>query len=199
SQVRAAYTLNESVTNLSLFVPGDDVPPRDDLRGQKSLPDGWQIEWANFLPVGAPELVQPSRLIDGHLSPPLFDIPRLPAGEHQSLALRNLLRGQALQLPSGQDVARHLRVEKIFTGTELGTELDPTPLWFYVLKESELVTGGQRLGPVGAEIVCEVLLGLLENDPQSYFRSRPDWRPSVPIADPEDGLTLGDLVRFALS
>ncbi len=199
SQVRAAYNLNSSITNIPLFVAGDEVAPTSDLRGGKALPGGWQLDWPHFLPIGAAETVQPSRLIDSRLTPALFDLPRLPVDKPQSLALRNLLRGQALQLPSGQDVARHLRVERVFSGGELGTDLDPTPLWFYILKESELVTGGARLGPVGAEIVCEVLLGLLELDPQSYFRVQPDWRPTVLAADADAGLTLGDLVQFALS
>lgn len=199
SQVRSAYNLNQAIQNIPLFAPGDDVPPTGDLRGGKRLPASWEIDWSHFLPIGAAETVQPSRLIDAHLSPALFDLPRLPAGEHQSLALRNLLRGQALQLPSGQDVARQLRVDKVFSGAELGSPLDPTPLWFYILKESELVAGGQRLGPVGAEIVAEVLLGLLALDPQSYFRVAPDWRPTIPPADDAAGLTLGDLIRFALA
>ena len=32
-----------------------------------------------------------------------------------------------------------------------------TPLWYYVLKEAELVEDGLRLGPVGGRIVAEVL------------------------------------------
>jgi hypothetical protein len=199
SQVRAAYDLNGVVPNVPIFAPGDDVGPRDDLRGRKTLPDQWEIDWPRFLPIGAAELVQPSRLIDGHLTPALFDLPRFPPGEHQSLALRNLLRGQALQLPSGQDVARHLRVNSVFSGGELGSQLDPTPLWFYILKESELVEAGQRLGPVGAQIVCEVLLGLLELDPQGYFKVQPDWEPTLEAADADAGFSLGDLVRFAVS
>ena len=198
SQVRAAYNLNEIVTNTPIFAAGDDVGPTDDLRGRKTLPARWEIDWSHLLPLGA-DKVQPSRLIDAHLTPALFDLPRFPSDQPQSLAFRNLRRGQALQLPSGQDVARQLKAPRVFSGAELGTSLDPTPLWFYVLKESELEEGnaGMRLGYVGAEIVSEVLLGLLETDPQSYFRVQPDWRPTLPIAEPGSGFSLSDLVRYA--
>src|SRR6185312_12419422 len=49
------------------------------------------------------------------------------------------------------------------------------PLWFYILKEAEHVgdgtaTGkGRTLGPVGGRIVAEVLVGLLQKDPDSYL------------------------------
>jgi Animal haem peroxidase len=197
SQVRAAYNLNNVVVNRPIFAPGDQVGPLDDLRGGKALPGQWQIDWSHFLPFGGASL-QPSRLIDGHLTPALFDLPRFPADQPQSLAFRNLRRGQALQLPSGQDVARHLKAPRVFSGTELGTTLDPTPLWFYILKESEIEEGtnGQHLGFVGAEIVTEVLLGLLEFDPQSYFHVQPDWTPTLPAQEPGK-FTLSDLVRYA--
>src|SRR6185369_8494774 len=52
------------------------------------------------------------------------------------------------------------KAKKPLSGKKLGAP-EPTPLWFYVLKESGL-KGGQRLGPVGGEIVAEVLLGLLK-------------------------------------
>ncbi len=41
---------------------------------------------------------------------------------------------------------------------ELGAP-QPTPLWFYILKEAELSTAGASLAPVGGRIVGEVLLG----------------------------------------
>ena len=59
------------------------------------------------------------------------------------------------------------------------------PLWYYVLKEAELAPyNAQRLGPVGGRIVAEVLVGLLQRDPNSYLyldaawnRPRPSPRP----------------------
>jgi hypothetical protein len=42
-----------------------------------------------------------------------------------------------------------------------------TPLWFYILKEAELMEDGLRLGPAGGRIVGEVFLGLLKADATS--------------------------------
>ena len=66
-----------------------------------------------------------------------------------------------------------------------------TPLWYYVLVESD----GERLGPVGATIVGEVLRGIVELDPESYPAADPSWRPSLATADARFGL--GDLLALA--
>ncbi|MEA2595308.1 MAG: hypothetical protein QOF01_1777, partial [Thermomicrobiales bacterium] len=120
------------------------------------------------------------------------------------LATRNLLRGQALGLPSGQSVAvamglpRHLilgrehfkptKVQEVQLdgeGKEANDSVidevfwDETPLWYYILKEAEVFNGGKRLGPVGGRIVAEVLIGLLYGDPQSYLRINPAWTPTT--------------------
>jgi hypothetical protein len=44
-----------------------------------------------------------------------------------------------------------------------------TPLWFYILKEAELMENGLRLGPVGGGIVGEVFITLLNADKSSYL------------------------------
>ena len=47
-----------------------------------------------------------------------------------------------------------------------------TPLWFYLLKEAELMENGLCLGPVGGRIVGEVFIGLLKADESSYLAAR---------------------------
>lgn len=144
---------------------------------------------------------QPSRLIDAKLVPALSDLP----GPGGSLAVMNLMRGYRLGLPSGQDVAKLLKAPKVFTGAELGSPIDPTPLWFYILKESELEEGadgnpiaGLHLGTVGGRVVGEVLLGLLNGDTQSYINQQPDWTPDPALDRDGDGtFTMGDLIAFA--
>ena len=54
-----------------------------------------------------------------------------------------------------------------------------TPLFYYVLKEAEVVEDGLRLGPVGGRIVAEVLIGVLRSDPESYLSVEPSWRPTL--------------------
>ena len=71
-----------------------------------------------------------------------------------------------------------------------------TPLWYYVLKESEIQAGGERLGEVGGRIVAEVLLGLLEGDPRSYRNVDPHWRPTLP-GTRNGEFTMADLLAFA--
>ncbi len=107
------------------------------MGGRRPLPPGAALDWRLFLPIEG-STPQPSRRVDAFLAPGLFDLPAGRAGEPQGLAERNLRRGQAFSLPSGQDVARLLGVEHVLSGAYLGGVPEPTPLWFYILKESEL-------------------------------------------------------------
>jgi hypothetical protein len=201
SQVRTAYSLNDPIGVKPVFVPGDAAGVGADLRGGQTLLPNWTVDWPRFIPV-AGSAAQPSRLIDAKLSPALFDLPRFPVNQQQSLAVRNLLRSQDMDLPSGQDVAKAIGAAPL-NGQQLGTELDPTPLWFYILKESELTPDeqgnpGRRLGPTGARLVAEVLIGLLRTDPSSFLTREPTWRPTLDGASGKDGtFGLGDLIEFA--
>ncbi len=198
SMIRGIYNLSDQVRDRPIFAIGDNVSPTDDLRGNKVLPAQWTIDWAQFfdLPGANP---QPSRLIDAKLVPALFDLPGSAQGEgEESLAFRNLLRGQLLCQPSGQDVARFMRQQPL-SADQLGTP-EPTPLWLYLLKEAERTQeGGKRLGSVGGQIVAEVLLGLLEMDKHSWVNLQPDWDPQtiVPDADGDGQITMPDLIAFA--
>jgi hypothetical protein len=68
-----------------------------------------------------------------------------------------------------------------------------TPLWFYLLKEAEAREEGERLGPVGSLIVGEVLLGIVDGDPESFRSADPSWRPTLPSRDPGN-FTIADLL-----
>jgi hypothetical protein len=193
SQIRGIYNLNSTVVDRPIFISG---PPPDefaDLRGFRPLPSQWTVDWNLFFTIGG-STPQPSRRIDSKLVPALFDLP----DGGGSLPFRNLLRGQALELPSGQDVARYFKEERVLTGAELEAP-EPTPLWFYILKESELIARGEHLGPVGGRVVAEVLLGLLKGDPQSWPNVNPQWTPTLPDADGDGEFTMPDLVSFATS
>jgi hypothetical protein len=56
---------------------------------------------------------------------------------------------------------------------------DATPLWGWVLAEAELAAGGRHLGPVGARIVADTIVGLLHADPRSLLRQAPGWAPAA--------------------
>jgi hypothetical protein len=77
------------------------------------------------------------------------------------------------------------------------------PLWFYILKEAELVGDGtadgkaRTLGPVGGRIVAEVLVGLLQHDLNSYLYLNAAWKPAPPIAPERGKFTMADLLKYA--
>ncbi len=134
-------------------------------------------------------------------------------GQMANLALRNLMRGVQDQLPSGEDVARAMGIAPIAIAdlkvgratvdgltqnrsvSEYGESFQTaTPLWFYILAESQYVwtqkalkmphaTVAQRnaiptrLGPVGGQLVAQTFVALMKNDPKSILNANPQWKP----------------------
>jgi hypothetical protein len=117
---------------------------------------------------------------------------------------RNLLRCLTWQLPSGQRIAQKMGIPSL-SNAELA-ELQPihpsfvesTPLFYYILKEAQLREDGLRLGPVGARIVAEVFIGLLQLDSDSYLSLQPNWLPTLPTHDgPPQSFRMIDFLTFA--
>ena len=76
--------------------------------------------------------------------------------------------------------------------------LDAPPLWYYVLAEARSRrNGGLHLGPVGGRIVAEVLVGLLEADPDSYLQPAPGLDAASCSGRDAGDFTMVDLVKFA--
>jgi Animal haem peroxidase len=184
SQIRAAYRVNRG------FGP---VPVFPDLMGFGAVPVDHAIDWSLQFDIPGREPAQRSKKIDGKLSRALIALPRQISGEdegsaYSSLANRDLQRGQAVRLPSGEAVARQLGVEPLSPNqvglAEVGWEQE-TPLWLYVLKEAEALQDGDRLGPVGGRIVGEVLVGIIDADPESFRSVDRSWRPTLPSHDPD--------------
>lgn len=182
--------------------PGGANDPNDLRGGVRSPRQPFRrfVEWERFFPVEGGDVgrLQISKRIDTVLSTPLFELPQVPNPDPNfdpaSLAHRNLLRSLTFELPSGQEVARSMQSKaKKLNFPCLSREdladlaehrLDGrTPLWFYLLREAELhgkgsgKAGGATLGPVGARIVAEVFIGVIEGDRLSYLRREPDWEP----------------------
>jgi hypothetical protein len=192
SMVRNAYGLNcrqQRVVLSDLMVLGHRPSP---------VPDDFVIEWGRFfdgLPGSGP--VASSSFIDTSIASPLHDLSpsiiRLSNRMEHSiepprLPVRTLLRGARAKLPSGQEVADVLvrrgiiKPEDRLTKTQLtqdtcnnsGSVLrdvgleENTPLFYYLLKEAELIVRGLTLGPIGSYIVAAVIEGALEADPNSY-------------------------------
>jgi hypothetical protein len=180
---------------------GDPV----DLRGGARAPRRF-IGWQTFFDFGGDQTqhVRPNKIIDTRISTPLFNLPlgTIASGDPPtSLAQRNLLRHLTWSLPSGQDIARELRIRPLTSSqlselAQFGVGLEhSTPLWYYILKEAGLA-GGSRLVGVGARIVAEVFLALLALDENSYLNARRFWRPTLPRRSPEN-FTMVDLLTFA--
>jgi hypothetical protein len=118
------------------------------------------------------------------------------------LPVRTLLRHVTWELPSGQTLAHRMGVTPLEAADldelrGLGHGLEhSTPLWYYVLKEAELIEDGLHLGPVGGRIVAEVIIGLLQSDPESYLSYDPRWRPTLPSRDRGD-FRMVDFLTFA--
>jgi hypothetical protein len=105
SMVRFTYALNPETDGAELPIFATSGP---DLRGFRPRPPQRKIEWFRFFKFdGAdPDKLQSARAIDTLLSAGLGVLPDVVAQNPNSLPARNLLRGKALSLPGGQDVAR---------------------------------------------------------------------------------------------
>ena len=185
-----------------------------DLGDFDTLPHNWIIEWESILD-GAKGDAGMARRFDTALASVggagLFALSTetgepLTPPDAGRLAVRNLLRGYRLRMPTGQAVAKHMKLP-VLTAAQLRAtaisadqreKLEPfvrrTPLWYYILAEAKH-HGGDRLGPVGGTMVAEVLVGLVRRSQDSIL-ARPDWKPSLPSAAPGK-FELSDLLRFA--
>ncbi len=200
SITRPRYTISSSVSKVPLF---EATPTDNNLNGSRPIPARLQIQWSRFFNPPGGATARPVRKLDARLAAPLFTLPSSVTPDNNPLtllAVRNLLRGKQLGLPSGQQVARELRAS-VLSNAQLGLT-DPgwngeAPLWFYILKEAELLEETKQLGPVGGRIVAEVLVGLLQRDQNSYLYAGPPFTPAPPIAPAVGQFTLVDLLRFA--
>jgi heme peroxidase len=210
SMVRPIYDLNSEIRDKPIFHPEGGPGTGQDLRGFQPLLPGWSADWSFFFET-TDQRPQASRLIDIRLAPGLATLPFVVAGP-ASLALRNLQRGRALGLPSGEAIARRMGLEPLSeeqlglaglgVSEEVRNELrGETPLWIYILREAEVQAGGQRLGEVGGRIVAETLIGLLHGDPFSYLNIDPAWTPSRAglVAQSGERLKFADFIRFVQS
>ena len=149
------------------------------------------IGWQTFFrfPGAQAANVRSSKSVDTKISTPLFNLPlgAIASGQPPtSLPQRNLLRHLTWSIPSGQAIANEMGIPPLTSGdlhelAQFGADLErSTPLWYYVLKEAELRSNGAELAGVGARLVAEVFLGLLELNPNSYLARNPGWRPTLP-------------------
>ncbi len=171
-----------------------------------------RVDWSRFLGVAQGRHRREfAMLIDTEIVGPLFQLPpervflfvrSMAATEISALPLRTLLRGAMTQLPTGENVAAALGLPPLRANSppEVWKPLDDagltdaTPLWYYVLLEAQLQTGGQTLGRLGSILVANIIENALREDPNSFLnRNAVGWTPP-PWTDQQGGsVTVGAL------
>jgi hypothetical protein len=167
------------------------------------------VDWHELLFTPENRQVERAQQLDTRLAGDLLNLPFVTgSAAEKSLATRNLLRGNAFLLPGGEKIAaatgcEEAQIERVLDKVEslhAGLGREGIPLWLYLLAEAEVVgraesngsdKEGEGLGPVGATIVAEVIIGLLELDDHSYLGANRNWAPR------EEWNTLGKLVTVA--
>ncbi|MCL3882682.1 heme peroxidase family protein [Marivita sp. GX14005] len=204
SMVRGAYDHNRNfgrgdnpITERASFDDLFRFTGGGGMRGLPTLPINWIIEWDRFVHDQPKEADHVARKIDTQLAPPLGNMLKQADGVFKHLAKRNLRRGHRLNIPSAQACIEGfngagygkitpLSKEELTSGHTGQAVADgnfayATPLWFYILREAEVQTGGAHLGQLGSRIVAETLVGLAVCDPSScWHQSGSDdgrWHP----------------------
>ena len=206
SMIRDFYWINFGIINATLGqVFAFNRPPLLPVHSN------WVVDFNAFFDTGIPVPVHnKARKIDSFMAHGLESLPGF-AGMMAVLAARNLLRGLALGLPSGQGMANSFGIPPM-TAAQLTSGLPPaevallnasgglllkqTPLWYYVLREASVLGGGNQLGPVGGRIVAETFARILKRDGSSYLNAPGGFSPMLPSAVPGD-FNVADLVKFA--
>ena len=206
SMIREEYWLNANLktkpmSDVFAFIRNPLLP----------LFSNWVIDFNAFFKTGFSVAIFNNALqIDSVLAPALDLLPGF-SGMMAILAKRNLVRGAALGLPSGQGMAAHyglptltsaqlkqglLAGEAALLDASSGLLLKKTPLWYYVLREAKVKGGGNQLGPVGGRIVAETFVRMLKRDADSYLNTASPFAPSLASATPGD-FTVADMVNFS--
>ena len=200
SMVRPCYNFNrihKMATLKELFefsgVSGSsgegDLPFNGNVAGK--LPSDWITDWCRFYDfseVGGEkhkEEFNYARKLDAKMAMDLNKLPEFIKKKMDeddplvSLATRNLLRGRLVCLPSGQEVAAALE-ETPLTAEDLLSNVEVTPLWYYILREAMVQANGNHLGKVGSRIVAETFVGLIENSRINIISEQPELCFSMP-------------------
>ncbi|GAB4023382.1 heme peroxidase family protein [Spirosoma migulaei] len=220
SMIRNAYHFNK-------FFPNNDFSWAF-IFTKTQVPDNWIVNWKSFFTVDGVPAINKARKIDTRVAFSMSSLPgpgNPPQGSlFATLSSRNLVRSMSLRVPTGQTVAKQMGLTSLtaqqlqsnpFTNPTPAQEqlhqqtiailnesnsllLKKTPLWYYILKEAELLSQGNHLGPVGGRIIVEVFVRLLKQTKDSIL-SDPLWRPQFGLLPGIDPLNyrIVDVLRFA--
>lgn len=229
TMVRDSYALNERHREVQLFDEAFGT------LGFTALPEELVPDWRFLLAIDPCVTPHMSKAFDPAFADELMNLPIVGSRNpnDRALAFRNLMRASALGVASGQDIATQmklkgypldvadLKLDDVHEWKRVGAVLHKsgkdlskhTPLFYYLMRESELVSGGTHYGPLGSALLMEVFGGMLRLCSDSFLEPfvNGEWTPDACIAKPDATfekdrligeqdyypLDLGDLVRFA--
>jgi hypothetical protein len=222
SMIRGAYNWNKAFDNGTgtldwLFIFSG---LSGNLGGMQRLASNWVADFRRLYDFGEanrPNLEVPENKfnramrIDTRLVNPLATLPGF--SDEDNLAIRNLQRAKMVKLATGQQMFRFMRNKGVnlskltdaqirngrngadlsdLTQTQRAAVIRDTPLWFYILRESEF--GGGKLKGVGARIVAETFHRAMQGARFSIVRD-PGFRPS--LGPNNNTFRMVDLLVFA--
>lgn len=152
------------------------------------------VDWRYLFDFGDGK-VQFAKALDTKIANSFHRIPFISSDDpfEKSLPFRNLKRGVSYQLPSGEQLAQRLQYEPVWVEETAQLNLQGTPLWYYILREAEILGEGEHLGPVGSTLLGECFFTILRHDDRSYMKIHPRWHPQFGRAGKFD---FSDLIQF---
>jgi hypothetical protein len=216
SQIRDTYRFNQVFNNSGFFWAFTFTG--------KVVPSDWIINWRSFFTVDGVPAENMARKIDTRVAFSMGQLPgSAPGGSFfATLSSRNLVRSIALRVGTGNAIAKKLGVTPLteeellkspfknptpnqvqlhqrtveILQSENKLLLKKTPLWYYVLKESEVIHQGNQLGSVGGSIVGEVFIRLLKQSKDSFLNDT-TWKPRFGVLNNNSAsYRIVDLLRF---
>ena len=180
------------------------------LDGHLRLPTHWVIDWRRFYEF-SPESPNPdlntARAIGETLVEainPLTDKLCDQGSATGNLAMRMLRLGRQHQLASGQTVVdilnergmmlRKLDAEQLDTGSDQLNQ--DTPLWYYILRESQVQQNGQRLGEVGSWLIADTFKKLIFESPNCVLNDT-RFAPHPDVLNGRKTVTMPGIIEFS--
>jgi Animal haem peroxidase len=192
------------------------------------LPDHWVIDWDRLTRTQPPGdtggATGQAERIDLDFAPEMFNLSAGPqTDEHNSIFLRNLLRGFHRRIPFGQQLAKACGVPVLSpkdlsaampskaapsgdhpadVASALGI-LDQTPAWVYFLCEAKLQRdgeeGGTRIGTTASHIIADTIVSLMRGQSSAVLSNGGKaWHPRDSLLKAPSDKPLDNLRSFLL-
>ena len=223
SQLRDRYQVQANADEIFLFEPHDPTH-QTDLTGSKHLVASHTIDWHYF---GDAKKLPLSNDIDTQVTNRVFDLPESAIPDDDkligNLTQRNLIRSSQVDLSNAEFI-----YDSLHDMASIGPKLKPeqiekdadsrrlfqldnagnydecndfrTPLWYYVLKEAEVLEKGAQLGPLGGRIVAGVIAAGIYFSDASFIRASRADKPCKWVSEitKSEKVSFQDIVEFVI-